>query len=698
MVDWGPIETTPYPGETGGTPAVITGTEGGLDAPGVILPESAVQLVEADGTHVAWLATAKGWGFRRSKADPGSGSVRLKKTDPSAADLVFPRQLRFFDRGVLRQRALIEPRSDKTISPSEESGEDVEVTGPGALALTARGRVDPLALNLKPKQTSVRFTPFHPDYDDSGFDPCEDVGDFDRPTDWPGGGTNIAGTSGTHTSAPEGSVYFRDPSAGFTLGSEQTVAFLWHVDNSGKLFLDGGEIDDLSGLDQQHFLKTHEKRLVLSAGVHRVSAYGFNQPAESGDNPIALRIVVRAIDGNGQLGSILHETGTDWVAYEYPLDRPPELPYPGWTVGQILNWLLDRWEDRTGLTFARSFTDTTDSASEDWPILHDFTAPVGSLFDTLRSLSEAHCDLDWGPEDDELHAWVKDTRGSDLTGSVSLPAGYDDAALGCLLELSHQAEPPLVTSALIEWRDGYVLVEDDGAPVVVERKVDVPMVDTASSAEMIGEDALAVFGVERVQGSGRLRPRDDTQRPGLGFDVADTIDAPDRTLALVAQVVQSYTHTVDQDGNIAWSVEFGDLMFDREERFGHWLAGIGNGSLGGRTFQTTPYREEVTSPPEVRKRDPLVFHHLASDATGESDPFPIDDYQTIQAVTVQIPGGEGGTFDLNVNGSTVDTFVVSAAVTDPVTEAGLSHKLSPGDWLSVDSADAVAYVVVVRPV
>lgn len=701
MVSWGPIDTTPYPGEPGGVPADITGDpSGGLDDPGCVLPESAVQLTEANGDHVAWLADAEAWSYRRAKGDPGSGNVTLKRSDPLIDDLVFPRQLRFYYRGTIRQRALLGPRTDTTVSQQEESGQSVTMEGPGPLALTTRGRVDPLRLGLKPKQNAVSFTFAHPDYDDTitGWESAVDVGDFERPTDWPGGGTNIWGPSGDHDFAPGGSVYIRDDGT-FTLASEADVAVVWSVDNTGDVYDNGFKLDELDLFDANNFNRTHERRYRLDAGTHRIAAHAFNQSTDDPEpppdgNPGSIRITVREIDEDGQLGDILYASSTDWIVYEFPQSEPRP-PRPGWTAGAIIIWLLDRWEARGGPTIARSFDETDDSDSNPWPIIVDFTAPVGPLYDALRSLSEIHCDLDWNPETDEIHAYVKDSHGTTTTDEF--PTGYTADPAPCILELSHTAEPPLLTSALVEWRDGYVIVEDTGADVPVERKIDAPLVDSATAAEVIGANAIEVFGVERVRGSCKLLPRNDAQRPGIGFDVGDTRNLPDRTLTPVPQVIQSYTHAV-VDGVIRWGLEFGDQMYDQEERFSHWLAAISNGTLGGRSFQATPYRQDVLPAAAVRTRDPLVFHHRVTDPTGESDPFPIDDYQTIQAVTVHAPGGEGCTVDLNLNGSLLDSFSVSAAVTTPVTEAGLAYKLAPGDYLTVDSDDAIAMVVAIRVV
>lgn len=660
--------------------------------------ESRVELVDPDLTHVAWLDDAKSFTYRRGKKDPGMGQVTLARKDPLAASAVFPRQLLFYDRDILRARALIEATPHNTVSEQEESGEDVTVGGPGPLALTARGRVDPLGLTLKPKQSSIRFSYAHPDYDDTvdGWEAAVDVGDFDRPPDWPGGGTNIWGPSGDNTFAPGGTVYFRGPD--WTNPTEQVLEYVWTVDNYGELQLDGQDIDSLNVLDNQNYNRSHSRRYLTSAGSHMCAAHAFNQssaePGPSG-NPGSIRLCVWTLDANGERDSIIHSTSTSWKAYEFPQERPPELQRPGWTAGQIADWFLDRWEAESGVVVTRSFGAFVDTDAVTWPNILDFTAPVGPLFDAFQALAEIHCDLDWDPGSDELHAWLKDTRGSDLSATRSLPSGYTDSVNGCLVNLSHQVEPPICTSALVEWRDGFVLVENEAAPVYVGRKIDAPEVNTDAAAERIGTDAVAVFGTERVQGRAQLHPRDDTQRPGVGFDVADTVDAPDRTLALVPQTIQSYTVTVDADGEPRFQVEFGDSIFDQQERFANWLKGIQNGSLGGRTFQVTPYRQEVFAESTARKRTVIPFHHNASDATGESDPITVDDHGTIQAFTVDIPGEEGGTFAVNVNGSPVDSVTVSASV-GSYTERGWDYKVQPGDQLTIDSAAAIAYVATVR--
>lgn len=696
---WGPIATTPYPGEPGGTPASIVGDPtGGMSSPGVVLPESAVQLIEDDGSHVAWLTKAKAWNFRRSKATPGAGEAVLALTDALAAEAVWPRQLRFYDRGQPRQRALIEDRDDDTISQQEEAGQDVSVGGPGALALFGRYTLDPIRFDLQPVQDSMRFSPFHPDYPRASTWPfARNVGEYDTPTDLPGGGTNIWGPSGTHTFAPGGSVYLRGPA--WTNPRDQVLAFPWHVDNTGFLYLDGAPIDDLSRLDSNNYLRTHERRLFVSAGVHYLGVGAFNQssatPGPAG-NPGHVNAQVRTLDSNGQLGDILHATSTSWRAYEFPQVRPASLQRPGWTAGEILIYILEHIEEKSGRIITRTFTASRDSRGVLWPNIIDFTANLGDLLRVVLQLAELHCDLEMAAGTDELHAWLKDTRGT--ASGVTLPDGYSDQTDGCLKGLRHRTEPPLFTVAKLRWRDGWVEVRNEdaiAAGVYVERKVDVPLVDTEATAERIGEALISVFGEQRVQGSAELRPLSAIQRPGVGFDVADTITAPDRDLDHVTQVVQTWAHSADRNGKISWGIEYGDVMFDREERLDDWLAALGDGAVGGRTLQSTLYRQEVLPTPEQHGRAPLIFDHDASDATGESRRVTLDDHGTIQAFTVDIPGGEGGTFSVLVNGSVVDSLVVGAGPTS-ATERGWDRKVEPGDKLSISSTAAIAYVATVR--
>lgn len=675
--EWGPNATTDHPA---GAPSQATP-----------LPESAVQVVDMDHVHVAWLPERIADLARASLTDPGAVSVTLAKTDP-AAPTGYNRMLRYWLRGELGACGLIEPRDDQTISQDEEAGETVVLGGRGSLAVLDDDVIEPWALSWYPDMQAHRMSFAHPDYDDStwgipyvkalqgGSSPWWVA--FPRGWDDPAAAW-ISGPVGNSENAPDGTMYIRGY---FTIPTTGQYAMFWTGDNTAELWLDGVPISTI-----QNWQQLQRVDLDLSAGDHVLAVEVVNFP-QSYANPMGFLFTLRSLDGRGQLGDVVFRTSssaTDWKVLQFPSTTP------GWPLGAIINYFLDLREAHGGRTIARTFTDTTDTAGAPFPTITDMTIQCGpSPFQLLQQLAESYIDVKMAPGSWTLNVWNKGTKGRilglDLTNALEADAP--------LTSLRHRSSPPIATTLLVRWRDNWVR-RTQAPPAGHERKakhLQVPQIPTEAGAIDLADTLLPLYAVEQVEFAADVHPRNAAQVPGIAIVEGDTVNMPNREDVLTAVRVQSWTAATQRDGRVALSIEAGDLVAHRAERIDAWLQRLSDGAIEGRSRQALPTRPDTFrySAATVPVRE-IIYDHNSGDPVGESKTWTVPAPGRITDFTVDIPGGEGGTFDVYLNGVSVASITVAAA-TAADSQYGLAIEVTRGDVISAFSTAAIDFVLTVR--
>ncbi len=576
------------------------------------VPEAVFELVERNGTHVGWLEDGQGLEWRRDKSGRGGASVTVQKTSAVLPDLVAPRMLRVRYRGVTVQDALIRPRSEATYQQGEEGAQKVSLQAAGHLAVLDEVLVGPWSETSAPTSDSQRFNFAHPDFvmpadwvaatqlaqqQDATFNWVGLPPKWPAPLAW-----WIASSGDTTLNAPDGQFYGRRKVT-IPAGS---YAVCWTADDATEQHVDG--VRQGGTLDFHGFQRVDIK---FTAGEHTFAVWWGNR-VQAADNPTGFLFALCPIDAAGTLGAPVLVSDSSWRI----LARPAYVP--GWKIGEIANYILDRGTAKSGQVITRAWTGAVDSGAVAWPTVPDLSVPAtSSVGQFLQQLAETYTDNHMRPGSFTLDLWNKDGRGTDL--ATELGSGFDAVALPCLTSLDHTVDPPYATSLLGHYADGWLRSSVTVAGFYVERSLEIPNVLTISEAEQTLADLLATFGRERIQYKAGLFPRSDAQRPHIGFSEADRLFLADPAGTMTSVAVESITGRVD-DSKVLFDIEAGDLLFSQEERVMSWLQRMSDGAMGGRTSQSTSTKNEPDRQLVAAELRPLRFHRPAAVTVVESPP------------------------------------------------------------------------------
>lgn len=106
--------------------------------------------------------------------------------------------------------------------------------------------------------------------------------------------------------------------------------------------------------------------------------------------------------------------------------------------------------------------------------------------------------------------------------------------------------------------------------------------------ERVAQQQLAIFANPRMAIAADHAPIGVTDRPFLDYNVADTITVPDYGGGTVAQRVRALSGAEDDNGEITYSPELGDLILEAQERELLILKKMADGTLDGESPVATP--------------------------------------------------------------------------------------------------------------
>lgn len=614
-------------------------------------PQVTFELVERDGTHVADIGTGYQMGWRCDRL-AGSATITLQRTDPLLADLAHPRMLRVRYLGKVVLDGLIQPRQEGVAAQGEEAAQTVTLDCPGSLADFAEWLVFPWNSNSRPNSESQRFNCFHHEFVmPADWEYATELSRQDNPTPhwtglpskWPDGNARwIAGAADTEDDAEPGDIYGRRTFV--TIPGMHAV--MWAGDNRVEMFCDGVRLGDA-----QDFHGFQRVDLDFTLTQHVFSFKLTNDSSTTSGNPTGFLFTLHPIDDAGRLGDSVGISNNVWRI----LDRPSYIP--GWAIGAIVNYMLDRREYRGGTTIPRSFSDSDATDAAPFPIVPDLSIPAtNSVYQALEQLAESYIDIWREPGTGTLHVWNKGDRGN--TTADQFGSGFDGVDVPVLTSLTHDVQPPYATTLLASFDDGKAWVKRVvAATYPVERSVQVPNVLTREQVEDTLDRLLELYGRERVQvtfglvarlTAGETDLRDCAFTPFFGFGVADTRDFPDGAGGWVGRTVESISGAVDVHGNVTFQGEAGDLLFNQEERVMSWLGRMADGALGGRS--PSPTSQKVETPPPGRDKEirPLRFHRTLDVVAEESDPECPEESGRIRDWVVTIDPVQVGDVDVEL--------------------------------------------------
>jgi hypothetical protein len=530
----------------------------------------------------------------------GGGSFRIRADDPSLTD--YPMLLaegnlvkhttdagQVFWWEILRQRNV-------QVAAGEFSGEWIEVSGPGVRSWFNHAVVYPeygigqaprdRAFNFAAKQGSwytpadwvpatqnnfVRVSPYYVPGTPSQWPATLDAfWIWDRPI------TSLA------TVHPDGDCYFRHE---FTLATAMRVKLYATADNYGIWLVDGAKV--IEATEPESWRKAYTAEIELGAGPHVLAVRARNVGAFAG---IAYAMVQTRASTDGK-DVVYTNNDVVIISEDAALVRSYPAVKPGWTVGQILNTLLDEAIARGVPSIGRltrTWTDAVDSNGVAWAKSYDMVFSLGTSYsDVLTQISDSYGDV-WF---DGLAMNVAQTRGVDRSVSVG---GNDPVTFRAglsVLGAKSESVAEITNTAVVKTPDGLIEVAGPGGSVTQFGRRE-SFVTTSGSmdgvAQALVDQMFSKYATPRRTPTLEILPTAGCV-PWVDFKVGDWVLAPnDLNTGLIKRRIVSISVEEDDDtGEVLYSAEIDTIQMTTEERLARWLQSVDNGSKQGGVSGTS---------------------------------------------------------------------------------------------------------------
>lgn len=501
--------------------------------------------------EVAALVRAKGRRWLHEVEGDGTANFDLQREDADVAVLLERTIVRFSTDAVTRFAARVGPWTQDTIAQGEEPAEVRAYTLKGLLSILAEALLFPEnGIGAIVPDPDHRFWNWVSGlFDDSGWDTATvvkvllDYADDPYPLSpksvpaelfaanikWIWAQAEVAGPP----PQPVGSCLFRDT---FTLPAQASLRLYFSADDGFVPYFDGVRYQG----DTHEYLWGEEIKFVdlglVDAGSHTLAIEGVNIRRDLASLNIAavMYAVVEMTDGGASIGTVRAVSDESTKCLAYPS------PFPGMTPGKILRLAIEEAQDRgalVGVTW--DFTDTLDSDGNAWSEV-DISTPVPQT-NVLALARMLPLDLDMGPDDLTLHAWVA-PRGADLSGSVALQRAVN------LQGLQHRFEPGDMTVGVARYADGRLRERaKPGATARVENYLEVSTAPSTGAVDDLMDAEFDRHADGTTQATSTIVPVAGAV-PYVDFMVGDTITEPDKDLAPVARRVWSIAVSEDEAG------------------------------------------------------------------------------------------------------------------------------------------------------
>lgn len=144
---------------------------------------------------------------------------------------------------------------------------------------------------------------------------------------------------------------------------------------------------------------------------------------------------------------------------------------------------------------------------------------------------------------------------------------------------------------LCRWADGWrEVVNQASIDKFGRREAMLGLGGLQSPAEVdrVAGMQLAIFGDSRTAIAADLMWADTTDRPYRAFGVSDTITVPAYGGGMISQRVRAMTGSEDDNGEVTYSPELGDLILEEQERTLQAIKKMADGTLEGESPVAMP--------------------------------------------------------------------------------------------------------------
>jgi hypothetical protein len=161
-----------------------------------------------------------------------------------------------------------------------------------------------------------------------------------------------------------------------------------------------------------------------------------------------------------------------------------------------------------------------------------------------------------------------------------------------------------INALLCRWNDGWRQVLHPDSIAAIGRReafLSLGAIETVEEVDRVAGMQLAVVAFPRTAIATDLAPMGDADRPYFAFNVGDTIGVPDYGTGTISQRVRAITGSEDDNGEITYSPELGDLILEEQERTLQAVKKMADGTLEGESPvaqpRLRPQVQQIWKPP-----------------------------------------------------------------------------------------------------
>lgn len=144
---------------------------------------------------------------------------------------------------------------------------------------------------------------------------------------------------------------------------------------------------------------------------------------------------------------------------------------------------------------------------------------------------------------------------------------------------------------LVRWSNGWREVRNQPSIDTYGRRealLGLGALQTEQEVDRVAGQQLAIFADHRMAIAADHAPIDRTDRPYRAYGVGDTIEVPDYGGGVLSERVRAITASEDDNGEITYSPELGDLILEEQERVLQTIKKMADGTLDGESPVATP--------------------------------------------------------------------------------------------------------------
>jgi hypothetical protein len=148
-----------------------------------------------------------------------------------------------------------------------------------------------------------------------------------------------------------------------------------------------------------------------------------------------------------------------------------------------------------------------------------------------------------------------------------------------------------VNVLLCRWIGGWREVRHEESIATYGRRealMGLGALQSPQEVDRVAGEQLAVFADQRMAIAADVEPMGVADRPYRAWNVGDTITVPAYGGGTIAQRVRALTGSEDDNGEITYSPELGDLILETQERHEQAIKKMADGTLDGESPVATP--------------------------------------------------------------------------------------------------------------